>query len=136
MRDTVADPNNHLGVATEKVNEASNLVMALLRLYEKVKAENRPLDVELIEQIDNLLAPDWQDSIPKLPHLQIAKCESRMRATHRKDVGWGDWKKCSQDGYNRITALPRHAEGHYIDKGWEYDLRVLWVDVNNPRGYA
>jgi hypothetical protein len=73
--------------------------------------------------------------VKKPPDMQIARLEMRMRPAYRKDGNWGDWKKCPEHRYAAIQKLEQHPDGHYMEnKSWHYDLRVLWVDVNNPRG--
>lgn len=69
----------------------------------------------------------------KLPNFQIAKYESRMRPDWvTPGEGWHNWEQCSQGSFEDILKLPR-VDDKIVYNNWQYDVRVLWVDVNNPQ---
>lgn len=100
------------------------LVEKFLRLYERVKADNKPCEVETIEAIEGLVSPGLINRLidAEKHEYQLAGYQWRARSirTKNEDSIWGNWSLCNESTFLEYKNRP-------FVGGWQFEARKVFA---------
>lgn len=102
------------------------LVEKLLHLYERVKADNKPCEVEDVELIERLVKPEVVSRLIDAEKHEYIFTGYQWRARSIKsknEDGWGKWSLCDETTFRDYKKRP------FIG-GWQFEACEVFVKTS------
>ena len=99
------------------------LVEKLLRLYERVKADNKHCEVDAVEVIESLVKPEVVSRLIDAEKYEYVPVGYQWRARSirsQAENGWGNWSLCDETRF-------RDYKKHPFVGGWQFEACEVFV---------